>query len=1193
MAILLKSKKGEISLKKIATLVLAAAVLLTGNLSTVSAASMETYGKTKMNLWDLYLTENNADRPDAISTATVDAVSQATYNPYDNKPVTIETGITSGLIADSLIMESYGIKNEMVDRILKTWREGYSIRLLGTSETETNPLTRETVRYIADDNTTYDLNYEDVTSALSDSKNKNFDWETFAKLMSRKSQVIPPYQVKYLLDSGGFGKRMLVSSKTGLTPPVLALDEEFGSNPNNVGKFVKFNFENNGAWADAVYAIKVNESGLLQGNMDLGSYSDHNGDTSFIKGQDKADKSQILIRLSQKFRLGENKLTFMAYGYKDIDFTLNLDQDQSTYPWIVAFHAVNADNNDEPLTESSVVRSGDRIKVEGKGTNFSGKFDNLYIDGKPLPKEDTNQQSHQIYYEYSAGGKTLFVNTSNLTGGLHELHLSKHGYNDLRYFFTVKTDELLAPPQLVVQGEEIKVGDSTATGGSIKGTPIILKSDDENLKNWCDHIRQIYYINDNTGKVNEIDKDANSTAYDETAKSVSISAGSMSYWNSSGNYTLVIRSTGFREVKIPVKRVNSMPEGSQISYRTADGAVVLSSSYSFMGSDNLQTVVINGMSYPASNFETVVSYSGSSTLTIPSEYFEPSSLAKVIIKTKNYSELPGQISIPDNHVKRLPTPSVKAEQGKVLRGSSLELRFIDDPSWRGAIQKVVLRSSSNYDNDYKSKTNVDDSGKLMIGPISLSKGSYTLIITAAGYQELKVPVEIVDPLPGAVTYELQPEGSIRVSVAGGSSYVDGISVSLDGQILSGTKLVKSGSTVTLSQDCFPEKKKYKLGLQSLGYADYFLEINTDVMEPPMLMINGQLDTNSKSVTISFSENMPWREAITGAELVSSTGNVTMVSVTDGSTPGRLNLALSGFLSQGDYTVKVSADGYRKAIAKVKILKPLPEGIAYDLLSVDGIPQTYIDLKNYSYTGALNQIQIGETLLAKGDGFTIDSSNYLAMIPGVLKGDEISVTLYADNYPDKILTVKSSSDAPVVTLPTEIAKGAEFTLISEDAPWATAVNSITIGNKSFTGSKLIKNGGTVSISAGDMKNYASYGTGQGVKITADGYRTILFKNKTVYDKPSNTFPQTAEWAGRSLSIDLKENNVSASYPVDKVYIDNNLAVKVTKPSSATSYKLVLSEDNFSEDLSGKQIKIRIVSASYYYLPELIIDATVPN
>lgn len=1176
-------------MKKISILALAAAVFIISNLSPVFAASMEIYGETKMNLWDLYLTENNAAIPDAISTATVDAVSQATYNPYDNKPVTIETGVTSGLIADSLILEKHGIKNEMVDRILKIWREGYTIRLLGTSDSETNPLTKKVVSYTADDGTRYYLPYEAVVAAQSGSKDKCFNWETFAKQTALKSEAIPPYQVKFLLNSGAFGKRTLVSAETGLTPPVLTIDEEFGNKSENTGKFIKLNFENNSAWANAVYAVKVNESGLLQGNMSLGSYSDHNGDTSFIKGQDAADKSQIIIRLSQKFRLGENKLTFMAYGYKDAVYNLNLDQDKS-YPWIVTFRGVNNDNGDEALTASSIVRQGDVLRVGAAGSYFSGRYDGLYIDGKPLPKEDTSQGSHTSYYEYSEGGKTLSVYTDNLTAGLHELHLIKHGYNDLMYFFTVSTEGLLVPPDLTVQGEEIKAGDITVTGGSIKGTPVILKSNDTNLKKWHDGIRKILYINDATGKINEISIGASSAVYDETAKTVSISAGSMSYWNSSGNYTLLIRSSGFQEVKVPVKRVNSMPEGSNISYRTADGAVVISSNYSFMGSDNLQTIVINGKSYSAGTFETVLSYSGASVLTIPSEYFEPSTAAQITVKTKNYSDLQARISISDNHVKRLPAPSVKAEQIKITKNNSLSLSFADDPVWRTAIQKIVFRNASNSDSDYKSKSNTSEAGKLTAGPISLSKGSYTLIVTAAGYQELKVPVEIVDPVPGAVTYELQPDNSAIVTVAGGSSYIGGLTASLDGKALSGASLVKSGTTFTISKDFFTEKKKYQLTLFSSGYADYSLEIDNNVDVPPVLTLSGQLDATSKSAEVSFEDNAAWRAAITGAELVNSSGTVNPAVITDRDTPGTLRFSLSGYLYNGDYTLKVTANGFRKAILPVKLLKSAPDGLACELMSVDGTPQTYISLKNYSYADALTKIKMGETLLTKGAGFTVNASDYLAIIPGELSGDEVPVTLYADSYSDKTLTVKSSGQPPAVSLPGEIAKGAAFTLSSGDSAWASAATGITIGTKSFPSSKLVKDGGKISISADDMKSAYS-GKGQAVKISADGYRTVMLANVTVYDKPSSAFPQTAEWIEGSLSVDLKDSTTSySSYSVDKVYLDDSAVSTFTKPSYP-NYKLIIPASNFSE-LSGKTVKIKITGPSYSNLPELMISVMVP-
>lgn len=490
-------------MKKIIVSVLTAVLLISANLSPVSAASLQIYGETKMNLWDLYLTENNKATPDAISTATIDAVSQATYNPYDNKPVNIETGVDLGLIADSKILKAYGIENEMVERILNIWETGYRIPVLGTNGTETNPLTKNVVRYTAADNTTYDFSYEEAMNAASDQE--NFSWKEFAEQVSKENRAVPPYKVKFLLDNGDFGKRALVSSKTGIEPPLLSLDREYSDHKDNLGRMIQLDFENNSDWANAVYAVKINESGLLQGNMELGSYSDHNGDTSFLKGQDAPDKTQLIIRLSQKFRLGENKLTFMAHGYQDAEFTLNLDGKQDLYPWIVTFRGVNADNSDEPLTMDSIVKQGDVLRVDAEGTGFSGKFDGLYIDGKPLPKENISTGSHTSYYEYLNSGKTLQVYTDQLTEGIHELHLTKRGYNDVMYFFTVSAQGKNAVPELTAVGEKIQVGGTTAEGGSVKGTPVVLKAKNgSGLKDWFDGIRKVFYINDATGAVNQI-----------------------------------------------------------------------------------------------------------------------------------------------------------------------------------------------------------------------------------------------------------------------------------------------------------------------------------------------------------------------------------------------------------------------------------------------------------------------------------------------------------------------------------------------------------------------------------------------------------------------------------------------------------------------------------------------------------------
>ncbi|MBN7772273.1 hemoblobin-interacting domain-containing protein [Clostridium aminobutyricum] len=1179
-------------MKKVIAIALVAAVFITINISPAFAASMEIYGETKMNLWDLYITENNAERPDAISTATVDAVTQATYNPYDNKPVAIETGVDLGLIADSLILEKYEIKNEMVDRILNIWRDGYSIRVLGTSSTETNPLTKNVVKYTADDGTVYYLSYQAVKNALSDMQ--DFSWEHFVRQAVQGDSVNPPYRVKYLLNNGDFGKRVLISQQSVLAPPSLTLDSDFSDKAENLGKFIQLNFGNDADWANAVYAIKVNETGLLQGNMKLGSYSDHNGDTSFITGQDAADKSKIIIRLSQKFKLGENKLTFMARGYEDAEFTLNLNESQSTYPWIVSFQGVNEDNKDAPLTRDSIVKRGDVIRVDATDTKsyFSGKFDGIFIDGKPLQKEDTLKNSHTLYYEYTNLGKKLKVYTDTLTAGLHELHLIKHGYNDEIYFFTVSGEEELAAPDFTVQGEEVKVGGNTTIGGSVKGTPVVLKSDADSLQQWSDSIRKIFFINDSTGEVNQI-TGSTSAVLDVAAKTVSINGGSMNYWNTSGSHTLVIRSHGYTEARIPVKRVSAMPSGSSIDYRAADGAVVVSSNYSFMSADNLQNILINGTSYPASNFDTTISYSAPSTLIIPSEYFEAGTTATVKVITKNYSDLTNTITVPEEHIKRKPAPSTSLEQSNITKNGNIVLNFTDDAEWRAAIQTVVLRSASNLDTNYKSKTIATEAGKLTVGPVTLSAGSYTLIVTANGYQPLKIPVQVVDPVPGAVTSELQPNGSVTVKVEGSvSSYISGLSVSVDGQAVSSGKITKNSPTFTLSGDCFPVRKTYQVLMRSSGYADYSFQINTDVSEPPALAVLSQMDTATKTITVTFDPNEAWRAAITGAELIRSSGTAATVTIADKSQNGSLTLSVTGSLYSDDYTLKISADGYRKAMLPIKILSPVPTDVSYDLLTVDGVPETDILLKNYSYAGALKKIKVGNTILTRGEGFTVDTSQYIAVIPGIIDESEVQITLFADNYADKTITIVNRMSPPAVTLPVQMAKDAELTFSSNDSGWASAVSGVTIDSKAFTKDKLAVTGGDVSIPADKMKNaYVSAGTGKTIKVTAAGYRTLVLKNITIYEKLASAFQQTITWNdGGSLSIDLNDTS-SSYYSVSKVYVNGTETTMITKPSYSNGYKLLLSAGNFT-GLSGTTVQIKITGSSSSNLPELLIDVVIP-
>ena len=137
------------------------------------------------------------------------------------------------------------------------------------------------------------------------------------------------------------------------------------------------------------------------------------------------------------------------------------------------------------------------------------------------------------------------------------------------------------------------------------------------------------------------------------------------------------------------------------------------------------------------------------------------------------------------------------------------------------------------------------------------------------------------------------------------------------------------------------------------------------------------------------------------------------------------------------------------------------------------------------------------------------------------------------------------------------------------------------------------GGTLTIPEAKMKNaYLSSGTGKVVKVAADGYRTLVFRDLTIYDKLPSVFPQTTEWVDGSLYIDLTDTSASYSYySVDDVYQDGtDITSSVQTPKSSNSYRLVIPKEQF-EGLSGT-VSIRITGSTAYTLPELVISVDLP-
>ncbi|WP_312047728.1 hemoblobin-interacting domain-containing protein [Anaerotignum sp.] len=1167
-------------MKKYIAILLATSFCITSNVDAF-AATLEVFGTTKMNLWDVYLTENAKEKPDAISTATIDAVAHATYSIYDNKPVEIDTAVDLGLIADAKILNYNGINNDMVNRIISTWEDGYCIPLLGQGfdSYETNELTRNVVRYTDAKGKAYDFSYDDIANA--NPITEDFTWEKFAKVNSEQSATKAPHSAKYLLNNGNFGKRALVDVTSGINPPQLTIDDEYSNNAAVKGKFIKLDFENNAEWANAVYAIKVNETGLIYGDLDTSfGYNDAAGDTTFLNGSKKADKSKILIRLNQKFRLGKNKLTFMAKGYQDAEYTYTLTESLIDYPWLLEFKAVNETKQDAPL-ENSTIMQGDVIRINVSGGDYFNKFDRIYIDGKLLPYESASNSSYLSYYKYGDGGKTLWVYTSNLSQGLHEIRLAKQRYNDLEYFFTVSTEGMKQLPTLTLLD---KNGEPATQNFSVKGSPIVLKGSNLNdLKEWYGKIRDVLY----SGPNNEIN-DITDAILDETNQTITLNASSMQYWNKGGEHSLLIRSSGYPEFKISLKRGNVLPESSAVTYRAEDGYVIISSDYSYISAENLNAVVINGVEYSPSLFEMKTSYGAPSTLTIPSEYFEADTQATVKVLSNGYMDFSATLSIPKEHSKRKESPQIQAEVTKVIVNGTIDsiLKLCEEEQdWKDKISKVTMKKTSETIGSGTvislNKITKTESGKLTISLASsgLRAGTYLVYIDATGYTTATFTVEIGDAVPGETTYELNADGSVTMTVGGNSStYVKNIAVKVDGQDVASSAITKGTNAFTISKDSFSEKRAYQVLLSSTGYMDKTIEVQTNVLDTPELQLKGVVDTSTKKMIVTFADDEGWQKAISGVEFVRNNGSGIGATLEETDTQGEISINLGTMYAADKYILKIAATGYRNAFLEVNVLNAIPSGTTYELLLNGAEQETKISFGSSSYANAITEIIIGEKVFKKNEDFTISSN--VATLKDALSEGASEVKIISTNYPDQIIQIENLSiPSESISLPEVISSKTDFIITSNDDAWLNAIRSITIGSTNFTSGKLTKDSGKITIGVNELKYL--YGTGKSVKITADGYRSIMFTNVTIYDKLASDYSRETKWTEQGLEVNLNETGNSSYYSIKKVFVDGIEveAEKIIAPSYSNNYTLVIKPEVFNP-LNGQRVSIKITSYSAY-------------
>jgi hypothetical protein len=1206
-------------LKKRITAAVLAAVCSISLLAPASASFVEVYGQTKMNLWDLYLTENNAARPDAISTATVDAVSQATYNPYDNPPVSFEAGMDMNLLADSVILKQYGVENASVERILDTWSSGYKTRILGSTASDIiYPIEKSVVKYTSNSGRSYYFEYSAVQSAMAE--NPDFSWEAFAARAEQDGAALAPYKVKYLLQRGEFGRRVLVDASAVKTPPTLTLDETFGSSAENAGKFIKLNFGENRDWADKVYAVKVNQSGLIAGDLTIkGSYSDHNGDTNFVSGQSArpAGRTELFIRINQKFHLGNNKITFMAYGYQDAEFELTLDQDRSYYPWLVDIQAVSktleSDAGGDALTpydpesgalpEGNLVSRGNVITVQATGSVFSGKYDGILIDGKALPEEDSRGGAHLAYYSYGGtNGSVLHVYTNSLTPGLHELSLKKQGYNDANFFFTVTGGELATPPAFTVEGEQITVDGETYSGDVRTGVELGLKADGD-ITAWYGAVLKVLYTNLDTGVTNDM---TDSLRLDADAARISLNASSMQYWNAAGNFRLTIQARGYGDLVIPLKKVSSTLPIITVSYDATDGSVRLETSdSSYFVADKIQKIKINGEEYAPALFEMGGSYSSGYFLIIPSEYFSANETAQITVVSQKYSEYRKKIDIPAGHTQRQEAPAAVLATGRPVPGGAWAISFPENESWRQSVS-ASLKNSSGTVNNHFTITDRDQAGGIS-GTVYTyaATGSYTLILAAPGYRPVYLPVELVKAVPGEVAAEYQNDGSVAVSINGSyiSSYISVLSVLVDGVAADSAKVTKSGNGLVIAASCFPAPRRYQVTLRAAGYADAELTVDTSASVAPTLVLSGQVQEKT-AFFVSYGDNEAWAGKITGARVLGSSGAKVAEFTKEGLTAdgGTLSIPSSPAVTagSGEYTLKISAEGYRDAAVSFRALKAAPTGMTASLWVVNGEPAVRITGLDYSYQNALSAVALGGETVTKGSGLAVSGgSEYAATITrGTLPSEDVTAVLSASGYMDSMVTVPAATKAvPAITLPEEILVKGALALTSGDGDWAGAVTKIEL-TKNYTGMGAVTafslDGGNVTVSADIMAAQSiSAGTDKTIRVYADGYPSVEWNGLTFYEKPASAFDRTTNWTSDGdLTISLKENGTASSYySANGAYVnDTKLSYSQYNFSYGPDYLLTIKKAAFAGH-GGQEVTVRITT-SYNY-PALTFTLTVPE
>jgi len=430
----------------------------------------------------------------------------------------------------------------------------------------------------------------------------------------------------------------------------------------------------------------------------------------------------------------------------------------------------------------------------------------------------------------------------------------------------------------------------------------------------------------------------------------------------------------------------------------------------------------------------------------------------------------------------------------------VDINFADDPAWRSAISGVTVSSmSANADNHQHACSFSSAEGKLNVS-LPYNQTGFTIIITvqATGYADAKLtmvtyrsgPVLSPDTSGNSVGQDIDVYFD-PYEYMNWTSYITDVKV--DNVSLNVSQCKATWGSIHIDGSVFTKAGTYTITVNSgvprgLHFVDttFQQEIVAGTSTQTILRAQSLDNYLGKDITLTFTDNQTWREAIKGAYLNGVLIDSSLYFISE----GQIKLDNKVFSAAGTYTITVKATGFDD-VSVTQLIAPAAVNLAPQVRddTTDTMVSRALDLA-FSDNAAWRAAIVGITYylgtgedqtteyVVPADKYTIEAGN-IHIEPNVFPGlvyVHIKATGYSDAVVRQSLYTGDGTPLNPATLladTTDNVLGQVIELTFHDADWRKYISNVAVNNTTLTSDQYMVSAGKISINSNAFSKSGTY------------------------------------------------------------------------------------------------------------------------